>query len=231
MMLSNILLQITSEADTIAESAAEGEAKLSILELLSKGGLVMIPIFIMAVAAIYLFVERYLTIKKAADTDSDFMNNIREMVVNGDIEGAQQLCRDNPSPIARMIEKGIARIGRPLKDISASIENAGSLEIYKLEKNLASLGTIAGVAPMIGFLGTVTGMIRAFYNLSMAGNNIDPGMLAGGIYEAMITTASGLAVGIVAYVGYNYLSTLIGKVIFKMEATTVGFIDLLEEPA
>lgn len=159
------------------------------------------------------------------------MNKIRDLVVNGNIEGARTLCKNHDTPTARMIEKGISRIGRPLNDISASIENVGSLEVFKLEKNLATIATISGAAPMLGFLGTVIGMIRAFYNLSTSGNNIDPSLLAGGIYEAMVTTASGLAIGILAYIGYNYLSTLVGKVVFKMEGTTLEFIDLLQEPA
>ena len=215
--------------DTVATE--EGSIKLSIMELLLKGGWIMIPIAILGIAAVYIFIERYLTIKNASKVDKNFMNKIKDMVVDGNIDGAKNLCESNDTPIARMVRKGLAGIGRPMSDISASIENTGSLEVFKLEKNLATIATISGAAPMIGFLGTVTGMIRAFYELSVAGNNIDPGMLAGGIYEAMVTTASGLAVGIVAYIGYNYLSSMIEKVVFKMEGTTIEFIDLLQEPA
>lgn len=227
--MENILLQIVG--DTVSTNGSTGELKLSILDLLFKGGWVMIPILILAILAVYIFIERYLTIRRASKVDRNFMNKIRDLVVNGNIEGARTLCKNHDTPTARMIEKGISRIGRPLNDISASIENVGSLEVFKLEKNLATIATISGAAPMLGFLGTVIGMIRAFYNLSTSGNNIDPSLLAGGIYEAMVTTASGLAIGILAYIGYNYLSTLVGKVVFKMEGTTLEFIDLLQEPA
>lgn len=207
------------------------EEKLSILELLVKGGWVMLPLLILAVLAVFIFFERYFAIKKAAREDANFMNRIRDNVVNGNLEGALEFCRKTQTPIARMLEKGISRIGNPLKDINTSIENAGNLEVYKMEKNLSTLATISGAAPMIGFLGTVTGMIRAFYNLSKSGNNVDPGLLAGGIYEAMITTATGLAIGIIAFVSYNVLSSMVQKVVFKMEARTVEFIDILNEPA
>lgn len=191
----------------------------------------MLPLLILAVLAVFIFFERYFAIKKAAREDANFMNRIRDNVVNGNLEGALEFCRKTQTPIARMLEKGISRIGNPLKDINTSIENAGNLEVYKMEKNLSTLATISGAAPMIGFLGTVTGMIRAFYNLSKSGNNVDPGLLAGGIYEAMITTATGLAIGIIAFVSYNVLSSMVQKVVFKMEARTVEFIDILNEPA
>lgn len=223
-----MILQIAQ--DTVNTSTGK-ELELPLFELLLKGGWIMIPILVLAVVAVYIFIERYLTIKKAGQVDSNFMNKIRDLVMNDNIEGARNLCKDHDTPIARMIEKGLNRIGRPLKDISTSIENVGSLEVFKLERNTATIATISGAAPMIGFLGTVTGMIRAFYNLSMAGKNIEPSLLAGGIYEAMVTTATGLAVGIIAYIGYNFLSTQIEKVVFKMEATTIEFIDLLQEPA
>ncbi|MEX0968415.1 MAG: MotA/TolQ/ExbB proton channel family protein [Bacteroidia bacterium] len=225
-MIYKLILQIDTSA--IGQS---GEETLPLFELLLKGGWLMIPIFILAIAAVYIFIERYLTIKKAGEMEQNFMNKIRDMVVNGNIEGAIDLCRQHNTPSSRMIMKGLTRIGNPLKDIAASIENAANLEVFKLEKNLATLATISGAAPMIGFLGTVTGMIRAFYNLANAGNNIDPGMLAGGIYEALITTATGLAVGIIAYIGYNLLTAMIEKVVFRMEGVTVEFIDILHEPA
>lgn len=226
--MEQMILQIAQ--DTVNTSTGK-ELELPLFELLLKGGWIMIPILVLAVVAVYIFIERYLTIKKAGQVDSNFMNKIRDLVMNDNIEGARNLCKDHDTPIARMIEKGLNRIGRPLKDISTSIENVGSLEVFKLERNTATIATISGAAPMIGFLGTVTGMIRAFYNLSMAGKNIEPSLLAGGIYEAMVTTATGLAVGIIAYIGYNFLSTQIEKVVFKMEATTIEFIDLLQEPA
>ncbi len=207
------------------------EEKTNILALLSKGGLLVIPIVVLSLVAIYIFVERYLTIRKASNVDKHFMDNIKDYVVTGNIEAAKSLCKNTDSPVARMIEKGVMRIGKPLRDIDVSIENVGKLEVYKLEKNLATLATISGAAPMIGFLGTVTGMINAFFNMSKAGNNIDPSLLAGGIYEAMVTTAAGLAVGIIAYIAYNYLVAMVDKVINKMEAVTVEFIDLLQEPS
>jgi biopolymer transport protein ExbB len=221
-----ILLQIDP-----SQTDAPTEEKLTILELLIKGGWIMVPLIALAVVAVFIFFERYFAIRKAAREDANFMNRIRDNVVNGNIEGALEFCRKTQTPIARMLEKGISRIGNPLKDINTSIENAGNLEVYKMEKNLPTLATISGAAPMIGFLGTVTGMIKAFYNLSKSGNNVDPSLLAGGIYEAMITTATGLAIGIIAFVGYNVLSSMVEKVVFKMEARTVEFIDILNEPA
>ncbi len=220
-----ILLQI----DTAAAAAA-GPDKTTLLDLLLKGGLVMIPIAVLFVVSVYLFVERWLTIRKASRVDKNFMRNIRDYVVSGNIDAARVLCASTDTPIARMIEKGVLRIGKPLRNIEVAIENVGKLEIYKMEKNLATLATIAGAAPMIGFLGTVTGMIRAFFQMA-SNDNVVASDLAGGIYEAMITTAAGLAVGIVAYIGYNLLIALVEKVVYKMEATSVEFMDLLQEPA
>ena len=207
------------------------EEKLSILNLLIKGGWIMIPLFLLFLLAIYIFFERYFSIKKASAENPTVMNKIKDYIKEGDLDLALDLCQRTNTPITRLVEKGLTRIGSPLKEIHAVVENVGSLEIYKLEKNLATMATISGAAPMIGFLGTVTGMIKAFYNLSKAGNNIDPGMLAGGIYEAMVTTAFGLAAGIVAYIGYNYLTSMVEKLVYRMEATSVEFIDLLQEPA
>ena len=205
--------------------------KTTILEILLKGGVFLIPIIILSIVAVYIFIERYLTIKKASKIESDFMPNIKDYVVNGNIAAAKSLCQQNSTPIARMIEKGIIRIGKPLKNIEVAIENVGKLELFNLEKGLSILATISGAAPMLGFLGTVTGMIRAFYNMANAGNNVDIELLSGGIYEALITTAVGLAVGIVAFIGYNYLVTMVEKVVHKMEATSIEFVDLLQEPA
>ncbi len=219
--------------DTLVTASGEivTQERLSVFQLLMKGGLFLIPIFLLSFVAVYIFIERYLTIRKAAQIDENFMSNIKDHVVVGNLKAARELCKNTDSPIARMIEKGVMRIGKPLKNIDVAIENVGKLELYKLEKSLATLATIAGAAPMLGFLGTVTGMIRAFYNISKAGNNINPGLLAGGIYEALLTTATGLAVGILAYIGYNLLVTLVEKVVYQMEATSVEFIDVLEEPA
>ena len=233
------LLQITqplgSYADTLNRAAIEAtqasEIKLSIWDLALKGGWIMIPLAIMSVFAVYIFVERYIVINRAAKDEPNFMNNIKDFIHNGRIDSALSLCKNNHSPLARMIEKGVNRIGKPLSDINAAIENVGKLEVSKLEKNTAGLATIAGAAPMIGFLGTVIGMVRAFYDMSMAGNNIDIALLSGGIYQAMITTVAGLIVGIIAYICYNILVARVEKVIFLLEARTTEFIDLLHEPA
>ena len=207
------------------------EEKLNLIELVFKGGFFMVPLAILSIMAVYILVERYVTIKKARKEDSQFMNLIKDFVASGNIHSAQDLCGKTDHPLARMMGKGVMRIGRPLKDIETAVENVGKIEVGKLEKNLGTLATIAGAAPMIGFLGTVTGMIRAFYNMSKAGNNIDPGLLSGGIYEAMVTTAAGLVVGIIAYIGYNVLVSMIDKVVHNLEARTVEFLDLLQEPA
>lgn len=216
-----------------ATTLAEGQTleKTPLISILIKGGAFLIPIVLLSFVAIYIFVERYLTIKKASKIDKDFMPHIRDYVVNGNIAAAKSLCQQNNAPVARMIEKGIMRIGKPLKNIEVAIENVGKLEIFKLEKGLSILATISGAAPMLGFLGTVTGMIKSFYSMANAGNNMDIEVLAGGIYEALITTAVGLAVGIIAFIGYNLLVGMVDKVVHNMEATTVDFIDLLQEPA
>ena len=218
-----------TKIDTLADGSMIETT--TIFELLLKGGLFLIPVLLLSVVGLYIFVERYLTIKKADKLDDSFMPNIKDYVTNGNIAAAKSLCQQNESPVARMIEKGIIRIGKPLKNIEVAIENVGKLELFKLEKGLNVLATISGAAPMLGFLGTVTGMIKAFYAMANAGNNIDVGVLAGGIYEALITTAVGLAVGIMAFVGYNLLVNMVDKVVHKMEATSVEFVDLLQEPA
>lgn len=218
--------------DQAAETTVE---TLSILELITSGGvggiLIMITLFILSGIAVYIFVERYITIKKAAQEDLNFMNEIKDFIHDGKLEAARSLCKNTSTPIARMIEKGVNRIGKPLGDIAAAIENTGKLELFKLEKNLATLATISGAAPMIGFLGTVIGMILAFHEMASAGGNIDVEMLAEGIYTAMVTTVAGLVVGIIAYIAYNLLVAKVEKVVFKMEARTTEFLDILNEPA
>ncbi len=229
-----MILQIVNTAlaqDNLAQAAQPTEETLSFLNLMLKGGPVMIPIAILSIAAVYIFIERYLAIRKSAREEINFMNQIRDFVHSNNIEAAKALCRNTESPIARMIDKGISRFGKSMQDISTSVENVAKLEIYRLEKNLPTMATIAGAAPMIGFLGTVTGMIKAFYNMSKAGNNIDVGLLSGGIYEAMVTTMAGLAVGIIAYLGYNILVAMVEKVVYKMEARSIEFLDILQEPA
>ncbi|MCB0596359.1 MAG: MotA/TolQ/ExbB proton channel family protein [Lewinellaceae bacterium] len=205
----------------------------SLFEIIAKSGtmgiVIVLALFVLSVIALYIFVERYLTIKRAGRIDESFMNNIRANVQSGNIQGAKALCQTTDSPVARMVEKGIQRIGKPLRDIDAAIENVGNLEIFKLEKNLSTLASIAGAAPMIGFFGTVTGMIMAFYRMATE-QNVTPDVLAGGIYQALITTACGLFIGILAFIGYNVLVANVEKVVFKMERTTVEFMDLLQEP-
>lgn len=191
----------------------------------------MIPIALMSVIAVYIFVERYIVINKASREEHNFMNNIRDFIHSGRIDSALSLCKNNQTPIARMIEKGIIRIGKPLNDINTAIETVGKLEVAKLEKTMPTLGTIAGAAPMLGFLGTVTGMVQAFYDMAMAGNNIDIALLSNGIYEAMITTVAGLIVGILAYICYNTLVAKVENVVFVLEARSTEFMDLLHEPA
>ena len=190
----------------------------------------MIPIALCWVLAIYLFIERYITIKKANEEPGPFMSRVKELVLRGDINGAKILCSQNQTPVARMIEKGVARIGTPLKTIEASIENVGKIEVFKLEKNLPTLATIAGAAPMMGFLGTVIGMVQAFISISQEEGTVSPKLLSSGIYTAMITTVAGLVVGIIAYLAYNYLVSRVQKVVHKMEYTSIDFIDLLQEP-
>lgn len=205
----------------------------SLFDIIFQGGplgiIIVVVLLTLSVIALYIFVERYLNIKRAARVDDTFINNIRANVASGNIHAAKALCQNTDSPVARMVEKGLMRIGKPLRDIDAAIENVGNLEIFKLEKNLSTLASIAGAAPMIGFFGTVTGMILAFYRMATE-QNVTPDVLAGGIYQALITTAFGLFIGIFAFVGYNLLVANIEKVVYKMERTTVEFMDLLQEP-
>ena len=182
---------------------------------------------ILSIVAVYILVERYSAIKKASQEDENFLKSIRNFVEAKDIEAAKTLCRNTDNPIARMIEKGVNRIDKPMPDISAAIENQGKLEVYKMENNLANLATISGAAPMIGFLGTVIGMIVAFHEMASAGGNIDVEMLSKGIYTAMVTTVAGLVVGIIAYISYNYLVSKVDKVVFQLEAKTTDFLDIL----
>jgi biopolymer transport protein ExbB len=223
-------VNVVNEAPAAAEAANRIET-LSIFELFMGGGLyIMIPLTVLSIIAVYIFVERYLAIQKAAKGDNNFMNNIKDFIHEGKIDSAKALCRSTDQPTARMIEKGIARIGKPLGDISTAIENVGKLEIYKLEKSLATLATVAGAAPMIGFLGTVIGMIVTFHEMKISGNSVEISQLSGGIMQAMVTTVAGLVVGIIAYIGYNLLVAKVEKIVYKLEATTVEFMDLLQEP-
>lgn len=223
-----ILLQIMAAQDSTV--AASSPDSVRIIDLLMQGGFMMIPILLLWIAAVYIFIERVLTIKKSAQAPEGFMTQIRGLVEKGDINGAKMLCHQSDSPIGRMIEKGVSRIGSPLKNIEVSIENVGKIEIFKLEKNLSLLATISGSAPMLGFLGTVIGMIEAFIAIAQEEGSVSPKLLSEGIYTAMVTTAAGLFVGILAYLGYNYLVTRVQKVVHRMEYSSVDFIDLLQEP-
>jgi biopolymer transport protein ExbB len=227
-MLTPILLQIPIDAPSLDSPTEE---TLSILSLIAGGGwYIMVPLGILSVIAIYIFIERFLKIRKVEKVDPNFMNQMKDFIYDGKVESALSLCRSSSSPFAKMLEKGVLRIGKPLGDISAAVENVGKLEIYKLENNLSTLATIAGAAPMIGFLGTVIGMITTFHSMYSAGNSVEIDQLSGGIMQAMVTTAAGLVIGIIAYIGYNVLVAKVEKVIYKMEATTIEFMDLLQEP-
>lgn len=230
MILTEIFLQIGVTPDQIAESGVSADDSVSIMDLILKGGWMMIPIFALSIAAIYIIVERILTLKKADKDPYAFMEKIRDLVVMGEIQNAQLQCQQFNTPFSRMIEKGISKLGTPLANIEASIENTGKIEVYRLEKNLSALATIAGAAPMLGFLGTVTGMIQAFIAIAQEEGSISPKLLSSGIYEAMVTTVAGLIVGVIAYIGYNYLVGKVQKIIHKMEYSSIEFIELLQEP-
>jgi biopolymer transport protein ExbB len=206
------------------------EVKLTLFDLALKGGWVMIPIVLLSFVAAYIFIERYYVIRKATKEDHDFMNRIKDYIYDGKIDAALALCKSADTPSARMIEKGISRLGRPLQDITTAIEAVGKLEISKLEKGFPTLATITGAEPMLGFLGTVIGMVKAFYAMSQAGNNIEVSLLSDGIYTALITTVAGLIVGILGYFAYNTLVVKVEKVIFNLEATNTEFMDILNEP-
>jgi biopolymer transport protein ExbB len=227
MIFLNLFLQITAAADSTGTTTSNAPS-ISLLDLIMKGGWVMVPIAILSLLSVYIMIERYITIKRASKDTSSFMEKVKSLIIQGDVKGAKALCQQTDSPIARMMEKGVSRLGRPLKDIESSIEAVGKLEVYKLEKNISVLGIIAGVAPMLGFVGTISGVIRIFYNISIE-ENISIGGIAEGLYEKMITSASGLIVGIVAHIGFHYLNLLIDRVVYKMESNAIEFTDLLQE--
>lgn len=230
----NLLLQATQEGNEVLTEDESVEKTLSIIELISSGGLagklIIGILFILLVVAIYIYFERLLAIKAASKVDSNFMNQIKDHVSNGKIDAAQVLCAQVNSPVSRLIAKGITRVGKPLEDINTAIENAGRLEVYGLEKNVSMLATISSVAPMIGFLGTVIGMILSIFEVANSGGTIEIKVLAGGLYTAMTTTVGGLIVGIVAYMAYNHLVVRTDKVVYQMEANSVEFLDHLNEP-
>jgi|TARA_B100000242_G_C43008276_1_gene468694 biopolymer transport protein ExbB len=228
--MTNILLNIQITTDSLSTNTSE-QKTLSILELISSGGtggtVIMGTLTLLSIFAIYILFERLSAIKKAGKDNENFLISIKNFVEKKDIEAAKTLCKNTDTAISRMIEKGVDRIDKPMTDISAAIENQAKLEVYKMENNLANLATIAGAAPMIGFLGTVIGMILAFHEMASSGGNIDVEMLSKGIYTAMVTTVAGLIVGIIAYISYNYLVSKVDKVVFKLEAKTTDFLDLI----
>lgn len=213
---------------------ASDEKTLSIYKLIVDGGLggqiIISILFVLLAISLYIYFERFFAIKAASKVDKNFMNQIKDFVSNGRLDAAEMLCKKTNSPIARLIDKGISRIGKPLDDINKAIENAGKLEVYQLEKNVSVIATIAGAAPMIGFLGTVIGMIVAIHEIANSGGQIDIKLLSDGLYTAMTTTVAGLIVGIIAYISYNHLVVRTDKIMYQMEAKTVEFLDLLNEP-
>jgi biopolymer transport protein ExbB len=220
------LLQAT--AQLAAPEAVE--VKMNIFDLAIKGGWVMLPIILLFAIAAGVFIERILVIRKAAKLDDTFMDRIKDYIHDGNIQAAEKLCRKTNTPYARMIEKGITRLGRPSQDVLVSIENVGNIEVAKLEKGFPWVATAAAIAPMLGFFGTVTGMVRAFFDMANAGSNIDVTLLSSGIYEALVTTVAGLSVGIPCLFAYNYLVARVDGVITKMETSTMDFMDILNEP-
>ena len=237
-MLFDLLQTAGIDSSSMAEAAAQAsdvivpqQEEMHLLDMAMKGGWLMLVLLALSIVAIYIFGKKWWMIHQAGNIDNNFMRDIRDYLHEGKLKSAQSLCEKYDSPVARLVEKGISRIGRPLSDIQTAIENTGNTEVARLEKGLPILATIAGGAPMIGFLGTVLGMVQAFFNMSQAGNNIDITLLSNGIYTAMITTVGGLIVGILAYFGYNYLTSNISDLVFKMENATIDFMDLLHEPA
>ena len=212
----------------IPSDAVETAAKISMIDLLQKGGWIMYPLYILFAATIYVFFERVIAIRKASRIETSFMNIIKDNIVSGNIAAARNLAKNTDNPVAKMIDKGIQRIGKPIDAIERSMENVGKLEMYKMEKNLSVLSLIAGIAPMFGFLGTIIGMIQLFYNINNSGFELNT--IAGGIYVKMITSGSGLIVGLIAFIAHNYLSTQIEKTAYKMEAASSEFLDVLQEP-
>ena len=212
----------------VSPDAVETASKISMIDLLQKGGWIMYPLYILFAATIYVFFERVIAIRKASNIETSFMNIIKDNIVSGNIGAARNLAKNTDNPVAKMIDKGIQRIGKPIDAIERSMENVGKLEMYKMEKNLSVLSLIAGIAPMFGFLGTIVGMIQLFYNINNSGFELNT--IAGGIYVKMITSGTGLIVGLIAFIAHNYLSTQIEKTAYKMEAASSEFLDVLQEP-
>jgi len=235
--MTAMLLQITRTIDTLSKTVASNPALptqsapegTTFMDILMKGGIIMIPIAILSIIAVYVFIERYLSIRRHVTSDVDFMSNIHDFILAGNTESALTLCHHTAKPIARMIEKGISRLGTPIKEVEESIEIAGKFEVYELEKNTQILAVIAGIAPMFGFLGTIIGVIKIFYNISMT-SDVSIGSVSAGLYTKMVSSASGLIVGILAYIGYHWLNILLNKAIHQLEWNAMNFIDLLKRP-
>lgn len=229
MQFQLILLQA---ADSVAQAVAEApevKEKLSLFSLLKEGGLLMIPLLLCSVAMVYIFVERFSALRKANVLEANFMLRIREQILAGNLQGARSVAKSSASPIGRMIEKGVNRIGKPVDSIEKAMETAGKLEVYQLERNMAALNTISRIAPMFGFLGTIAGMIILFFNIQHEGFSLES--IAGGIYTKMVTSAVGLIIGLLSYVAYDFLNTQINKMVNRMELAAAEFIDILQEPA
>ncbi|HAP01660.1 MAG TPA: biopolymer transporter ExbB [Bacteroidetes bacterium] len=235
----SLLLQINMSADSLSDTTAaiastltpagQTQEPLSFLTLIMKGGWIMIPIGILSVLALYFSIERFLTIRKASRVDSNFMNIIKDFLISGKMEAAIAHCKNTNTPIARLLLKGIKRVGKPIKEIESAVENEGKLEIYRLEKNMNWLGIIAGIAPMMGFVGTIMGVITIFYDISIS-KNISIDVIASGLYVKMITSAAGLIVGIFAHIMFHLLNSMIDRVSYQIESNAVDFIDLIQEP-
>lgn len=247
-MLHSVLIQIVSNAGTVANQVVDTaknvvaqaaqmplpveqpkQASLSLLDLIMKGGFIMIPMGILSILTIYFFFERFLVLNKSGKMDKNFMNNIKDYIHNGNMDAAKALCKNTSAPAARMVEKGISRIGKPIKEIEEAMESVGKLEINRMEKNLSILSLIGRIAPIFGFIGTIAGVIKIFYDISLT-DNISIGVISTGLYQKMITSASGLVVGLLAFVGYYILNAMLDKTINKMETASVEFIDLLQGP-
>ncbi|MDR2388441.1 MAG: MotA/TolQ/ExbB proton channel family protein [Tannerellaceae bacterium] len=230
LSLQSSIEQANEQMPDLTTHIVTTQAELNIIDLSLKGGWIMGVLAFLSMVAVYIFIQRLLVIRRAGKEDESFMNRIKDYIHDGKVESALKLCRTTYTPSARMIEKGISRLGRPMNDVLVAIENVGNLEIAQLEKGFPLIATIAGGAPMIGFLGTVTGMVQAFFDMANAGSNVDISLLSNGIYEALVTTVGGLVVGILALFAYNYLVSGVDNVVNKMEARTMEFMDLLNEP-
>lgn len=229
LLQADTLKPITDSAAAAINVVAPQGEELRFIDLLFKGGWVMIPLALLAFIGLVIFVERYLTIRKASSDESNLMQQVKQSVISGKLDSAIAICRNSNTPLGRMLQKGLLRIGRPIKDIEGAIENVGKLEVSKLEKNISILGIIAGIAPMLGFVGTIIGVITIFHDVSLKGM-IEIGTISGGLYTKMITSATGLIIGIIAYVLYHILNIMVDRIILRMETDAIEFIDLLEEP-